>query len=175
MFNTIDNQGVKDIPYPDIHFYGVDYMSIDKREDFLEWYDTIKDQSFDLQKELEDYCISDVDILSKSVLTYRDIFLEVTKSDLIENDCGIDPFQSCLTIASICNLVYRRNFMKQKTIALIPEYGLNMGMNHSHKQLLWLKFVSVKNNINIQHCKNGGEYKVGKYFLDGYDPFKNKG
>ena len=49
MFNTIDNQGVKDIPYPDIHFYGVDYMSIDKREDFLEWYDTIKDQSFDLQ------------------------------------------------------------------------------------------------------------------------------
>ena len=93
LFNSINNQGVKDIPYPDIHFYGVDYMSIDKRENFLEWYDTI----------------------------LRDIFLEVTKSDLIENDCGIDPFQSCLTIASICNLVYRRNFMKQKTIALIPE------------------------------------------------------
>ena len=67
LFNTIDNQGVKDISYPDIHFYGVDYMSIDKREDFLEWYDTIKYQSFDLQKELEDCCISDLDILSLSI------------------------------------------------------------------------------------------------------------
>jgi hypothetical protein len=175
LFNTIDNQEMKDIPYPDQQFYGVDYMSISNREDFLIWYETTKDKLFDLQKELEEYCISDVDILSKSVLTYRDIFLEVTKSALIENDTGIDPFQSCLTIASVCNLVFRRNFMKPKTIAIIPEYGLNMGMNHSHKQLLWLKYVSINNNINIQHCKNGGEHKIGKYYLDGYDANTNTG
>jgi hypothetical protein len=65
--------------------------------------------------------------------------------------------------------------MKPKTIAIIPEYGLNMGMNHSHKQLLWLKYISINNNINIQHCKNGGEHKIGKYHLDVYDANTNTG
>jgi hypothetical protein len=63
--------------------------------------------------------------------------------------------------------------MKPKTLALIPEYGLNMGMNHSHKQLLWLKYISINNNINILHCKNGGEHKIGKYYLDGYNANTN--
>jgi hypothetical protein len=175
LFNTIANQGVKDIQYPDTNFYGVDYMSVNNRQEFLNWYESTKNNLFDLKKELEEYCISDVDILSKSVLTYRDIFLEVTKSQQIEDDNGIDPFQSCLTIASVCNLVFRRNFMKPKTIALIPEYGMNMGMNHSHKQLLWLKYISTAKNIVIKHCKNGGEFKIGKYFLDGYDPITNTG
>ncbi len=75
-----------------------------------------------LEKELEEYCISCVDILSKSVLTYRDIFLEATKSALIKNETEIDPFQSCLAIASVCYLVFRRNYMKPKTIAVKPEY-----------------------------------------------------
>ena len=144
-------------------------MTPSNRLEFLAWYEQQKNKLFDLQRELTDYCISDVDILAKSCLTYRDIFLDVTRSENIENDIGIDPFQHCLTIASVCNLVYRRNFMISKTIALIPEYGLNMGQNHSHKQLLWLKYVSTKNNIRIKHCKNGGEEKIGPYFLDGFD------
>ena len=34
--------------------------------------------------------------------------------------------------------------------------------------LQWLKFISWKNNIFIQHAKNGGEKKLGNYRLDGY-------
>ncbi len=30
-------------------------------------------------------------MLTKSCLTYREIFMEATKSDKIEYDCGIDP------------------------------------------------------------------------------------
>lgn len=35
------------------------------------------------------------------------------------------------------------------------------------KAELWLKFISNKQNIYIRHAKNGGEFKVGEYFLDG--------
>jgi hypothetical protein len=58
--------------------------------------------------------------------------------------------------------------MPEESIAVIPEYGLNLGRNHSHKHILWLKYISVKENIYIIHCKNGGEMKIGNYYLDGY-------
>ena len=131
-------------------------MSTSSRSEFFAWYELQKDKVFNLSKEITTYCISDVDILSKSCLSYRDIFLEATKCEKIIDDIGIDPFQNCLTIASVCNLVFRRNFMIENTIAVLPEYGLNMGENHSHKQLLWLKYMSSKTNTYIQHCKNGG-------------------
>jgi len=38
-------------------------------------------------------------------------------------DIGIDPFLHNVTIASFCNLLYRRNFMPQDSIAIIPENG----------------------------------------------------
>ena len=139
-------------------------MTPSNRLEFLSWFEKQKDKLFGLQ--LKDYCISDVDILAKSCLTYRDIFLDVTRSEHIENDIGdkSDPFQHCFTIASVCNLVYRRNFMKTKTIALIPEYGLNLGQNHSHKQLLWLKYISIKDNVYIKHCKKVEKKKLELIF-----------
>ena len=175
LFNTKSNQQVKNVAYPSPEFYGDKYMQSKARDDFLKWHSQQNDKNFNLQEELVKYCLSDVDILTKSCLTYRDIFMEATKSDKIENDCGIDPFMKCLTIASVCNFIYRRNFMPEKSIAIIPEYGLNLGRNHSHKQLLWLKYISVKDNIYIRHCKNGGEMKIGNYYLDGYDELSETG
>jgi hypothetical protein len=42
--------------------------------------------------------------------------MEITKTETME---GIDPFINCVTLASLCHLVFRRNFMIPKTIALI--------------------------------------------------------
>jgi hypothetical protein len=94
-----------------------------------------KNKIFDLNQELTSYCKSDVYILTKSCLIYRDLFFEVTKCSKFKDDKGIDPFFWSLNIASVCNLIYRRNFMPPKSIAIIPEYGLNLGQNHSHKQV----------------------------------------
>ena len=46
-------------------FYGPDQMHQTKRASFYEWYDEQRDVTFDLQRELEKYCISDVDILQR--------------------------------------------------------------------------------------------------------------
>tara|TARA_Y100000389_G_C17447222_1_gene512360 strand:+ start:1053 stop:2354 length:1302 start_codon:yes stop_codon:yes gene_type:complete len=40
--------------------------------------------------------------------------------------------------------------------------------NISKKQLEWLYYISITHNINIKHAKNGGEVKIGQYFVDGF-------
>jgi hypothetical protein len=87
----------------------------------------------------------------------------------------INLTEKCIGKKLVCNYIYRRTFMREKTIPIIPEYGLNLGRNHSHKQLLWLKYISVTNNTHIRHCKNGGEMKKGNYYLDGYDALTQTG
>ena len=44
-----------------MQYYDPDSMSKDRREEFLEWYELNKDSPFDFQKEMREYCISDVD------------------------------------------------------------------------------------------------------------------
>ena len=64
--------------------------------------------------------------------------------------------------------------MKSKSIALINEVGFNPTYNISTKQMLWLKYLSEKQNINIIHALNSvSEYKIGKYKVDGYDETTN--
>ena len=76
--------------------YGADLMSENDNKNFLKWYNTQKSNSFNLQEELYDYCNSDVDILSKSCLIFRELFISITKS--LNNSEGIDPFKECLTL-----------------------------------------------------------------------------
>lgn len=40
--------------------------------------------------------------------------------------------------------------------------------NVSKKQLEWLNYIAKRDNIYIQHAMNDGEFRVGKYKIDGY-------
>jgi hypothetical protein len=98
------------------------------------------------------------------VLAFRLIIIQITKTS--SQDPGLDPWKSSITIASLCHLIYRRNMMPSKSIAIIPENGF-IPNNSSIKCAQWLKFVSERDNIFIQHANNGGEYQCGPFFLDG--------
>ena len=104
-------------------------------------------------------CTSDVDILKRGVLTFRKLFIGLT---------DVDPFKKSITIASLCQLVFRTLFMKPDTIPLIQDSGFNPTQNFSHKQMIWLKFISQSQNIRIIHCMNGQEKKIGPYSIDGF-------
>ena len=54
-------------------------------------------------------------------MIFRKYCIESTKKN--SEDTGIYPFLHNVTIASFCNLLYRRNFMHQDSIAIIPENG----------------------------------------------------
>ncbi|KAJ8967425.1 hypothetical protein NQ317_001102 [Molorchus minor] len=98
---------------PAVEYYTTDGMKGD-REAFLKWYAVHKDNSFDMQRELLEYCISDVEILTAACLKFRQELMETV------NVC---PFTEACTIASTCNKVYRRNFLKPNTIGIIPRAG----------------------------------------------------
>ena len=163
-FNTPENQSYIGT-YPDQKYYEPEFFSLKKKLEFEEWYDKVKNKEFDFQKEIQEYCWSDVQLLTQGCLKFRSINIQDTK--------GVDPFRVASTIASFCNYIFRRNFLKSNSIAIIPELGYNLNQRTSIKAQLWLKFNAESKGIYIQHAKNEGEHYCGNYALDGLNE-KNK-
>ena len=166
LFNRKENQNSILDHLPDQHYYNPDGMKPEDRQKFCEWYDKHKHDHFDFQAELVKYCRSDVDILRRCCLEFRDLFMKMTSTN--ETDPGVDPFRKCITIASACNLVFRRNFLKHDTIGIIPAHGYRPIEKHSSKALAWIKYYAHVHKVEVQHARNGGERRVDNYKLDGY-------
>ena len=159
LFNKDENQNyVGPIPCQDD--YGVNFMKPAGREAFIAWHQEQVENNyvFDFRKEIIKYCRSDVDILAKCCLLYREMF---------RNETDIDPFDKALTIASYCHQVYRTNFLQKDTIPIFS-HARQLKTNQSVKAVKWLSFTAEKEDIHIQHVRNGGEKRVGNYSLDGY-------
>ena len=165
LMNTNDNQNAILQGLPDMKYYNPDGMKPDKRREFMEWYNEHKYDTFNFQEQLLAYCKSDVDILRKGCLAFRKMFMEVTSLD---DKPGVDPFDKCLTIASACNLVFRRNFLEYDSIGIIPPNGYRPQQKQSIKALKWLQYISEKDSIEIVHARNGGEKRIGPFLVDGY-------
>ena len=90
-FNKKENENyVGEIP--DHAYYDPDGMSHEGRSAFKTWYQQLKDNNFvfNFKDEILRYCRSDVDILRRCCLEFRELFRNITQ---------IDPFEKCLTIA----------------------------------------------------------------------------
>ena len=164
LLNSTQNQNYVG-PKPLSALYHPDGMSPDEKEKFLSWHSNLQENNyvFNFQDEMLKYGRSDVDILRRCCLEFRELFWSVT---------GIDPFEKCLTIASACNLVFRKNFLGEETIAILPPNGYRPH-KHSIFAYKWLSFTAKHNNVGIQDAGNSGEKRVGKYRLDGFDERSN--
>ena len=145
--------------------YNPDGMKPKARQKFLSGYSEHMNDNFNFQDELLRYCRSDVDILRRCCQQFRKIFMTITSKD---GTLGIDPFESCITIASACNWVFRTNFLSLNSIGIIPPHGYRSEDKQSVMAYQWLAFLAKQNNISIQHGRNIGEKHVGPYKLDGY-------
>ena len=162
LFNKPENQDYTG-PYPSPEFYQPQFFSPEKRDEFEKWYKTVDFTQFNFKKEFEDYCWSDVTLLTEGCLKFRRDFMEISK--MSPEDPGVDPFQTGRTLPSYCNHLFRRNYMAENSISVIEE-------NHAHrktsrKAVLYLRYIAEKNNIKIKHAKNGGEVNCAPYLLDG--------
>lgn len=99
-------------------------------------------------------------------LEFRSIIMRFTK-ELNQNKPPIDPFRVSITITSMCQYIFRRYTLRPETIANIPENGYNMNQITSKKCRICLKYLSELNNIKIAHARNGGEFKIVNYMMDG--------
>ena len=159
MFNKEENQNYVG-PIPCQNDYGVNFMKPGEREAFMAWHDeqVANNYRYDFRQEIIKYCRSDVDILRKCCLLYREMFRKET---------DIDPFNKALTIASYCQEVYRTNFLKKDTIAVFNN-DRQWRIKQSIVAVKWLSYISEKEDLYIQHVRNGGEKRVEGYSLDGY-------
>ncbi|XP_066437431.1 uncharacterized protein [Eleutherodactylus coqui] len=176
-FNTKENQNYVG-PIPDAKYYGPEYMMPDDRKEFMEWYESQKDCTFDFNAELKAYCKQDVEVLRKSCERYRDRIMDMAKKK-VRRYCTekrknvtvtycVDPFQH-ITLASVCMAIYRFKFLPKDTIAVVPSDNYHKAKKrYSTPAIQWLMYVSHSENIVIQHALRGGEKKVGNYYLDGY-------
>ena len=124
-FNTPENLDYVG-SIPDTSYYGIDETSAGDRAEFLDWYDTQRSLLFDHQRVLETYCQDDVAVLRQACRVFRRDFLQVG---------NIDVFHESVTIASACNKVLRKLFLKPDTIGLIPAGGYSATSTTGRKRL----------------------------------------
>lgn len=97
-FNILDNaEYVGKIP--PMRYFGYKSFSTEKREEFIKWWvgKRLSNYVWDNEKELKEYCISDVDILKKCMIKFRALYLDVA---------DIDPLQY-ITIAGVCMAIFK--------------------------------------------------------------------
>ena len=85
-------------------------------------------------------------------------------------------FVESITIASACNKVLRKRFLKPDTIGLIPKGGYTCNNRYSKKAQMWLIHMEHADGKNIMHCRNGREYKppeVPRISVECYCPETN--
>ena len=141
-------------PMPDRDMYDPEGMSSSRRREFDIWYDQNCHNEFDLDAELVSYCISDVDILRRASIQFRQLFIELGH---------LDPFAEAISMSSAINAVFRQNFLKPQTIGLVPTSGYNPIARQSIKARKWLRYMAETQNITIIP-----EYPIMGYIVDGY-------
>ncbi|RWS00566.1 uncharacterized protein B4U79_10504, partial [Dinothrombium tinctorium] len=159
LFNTVDKINYKG-KWPDKKFYNYQLLSPDEKKDFDFWYEKESKNEFDLERELKSYCEMDVDILSKCVMHFRDVWISITK---------LDPFTRCLTLPMAVMENFRAHYLKKGDISIVPYNGYEPERKASFMGSIWLDFISEKGNFILTR-----EVKIGPYFADGFDYAKNE-
>jgi hypothetical protein len=111
---------------------------------------------------LESYCQNDVTVLRQVCQVFRNEFMGIAKIDL---------FQESVTIASACNKVLRKLFLKPDIIDLIPTGGYTGNKNYSRKAMMWLGYREQTNGCHISHGTNGREFRLlelPNFSVDGF-------
>lgn len=131
LFNAPEYQNYRG-PLPAVHFYSPDTMFAADRKRFLSWYEKESNRSdyqFDFTAEFIRYCRTDVTVLRRACLAFRDLLLH----------CGnVCPFTEACTIASTCMRVFRKNFLLKDRIAVLPPGGYRWADKQSRKAVAWL-------------------------------------
>ena len=135
LFNTPENQSYEE-PLPPLDVYSPDSMCIKDRERFLTWYNeqSTSGCKFNFQNEIVKYCKQDVQILRLACLAFRKTFRKL----------DVDPFTECTSIASTCMRVFRKNFLKENQISIVPLCGYRWCDNQSEKAVQWLCWMEKR-------------------------------
>ena len=105
-----------------------------------------------------DYCKSDVALLKAGCEAFQQEF---------ERQAGFNPMAKCITIASACNLNWRKYHLTPNTIVVEPLGGWRGAkVNQSLKTQQWLYYQEQQipkqgaSADRIRHVRKGGEQSI---------------
>ena len=136
---------------PALDYYMPETMSPEGKQALEKWHQEQckKEVVFDFQKELVEYCESDVRLLKQGCLTFKRLF---------EAQAGFNPFDH-ITIASACNMDLRMNRMIPNSIASEPTLGWKKNhINQSNEAIEWLTWHGCTRcypNRHEKHLRHG--------------------
>jgi len=116
----------------------------------MAWYDEQNDKIFDNRRMLEQYIQDDFTVLRQACQIFRRDFMEIG---------NIEVFLEALTIASACNKMFRKKFLKSDAVGLLPPRGYSANNRYSKKALMWLLHMEQTDGCQILHERNGREYR----------------
>ncbi|XP_039313511.1 uncharacterized protein LOC120359579 [Solenopsis invicta] len=111
------------------------------------------------EQEIIRYCRNDIDILRRACVVFQKIFLERG---------GVCPFEECTTITSTCMKVFRKNFLREREIGIIPPGGYRNVDRQSRKTLQWLVWMERELGHPIIHAGRGRERLIAGSRVDDY-------
>ena len=80
-------------------------------------------------------------------------------------------FTESVTVASVCNKVLRKRFLRPNNFGPIPTGGYSCNVKQSKKALMWLVHRERTDRFNISYGRNRPEFRLPKLpslSVDGY-------
>ena len=77
LFNVPANQTYRG-NIPDKKYYGSQFFSESKKEEFDNWYENASKSVFDFRAEIDSYCLSDFKLLKEGCSAFRNVILKIT-------------------------------------------------------------------------------------------------
>ena len=112
-FNTKENFNYVG-KIPPLRYFGYNNMSEKKREELIKFWVAKRATNYKWKQfdEMKSYCISDVDILRKCCIQFRQLYIDIA---------DIDPFQYT-TIASVCMAIFKGHYIVENYNETIKSY-----------------------------------------------------
>ena len=173
-FNTRENQDYVGAPPSEEYFSPELTMDEKKYKEFKAWHKEINDAYkqggyvYNFKAEQLKYCRQDVNLLRLAGEKYRAEYI---------SKFNIDPWTEACTMASTSNLIYRRVFMEENTIGIMPPYGYRPKDQQSALGRLYLKWrdqTEFGGDLMYMSKHGEGEKRIRIKNVcakvDGYDP-----
>ncbi len=161
-FNTQDKWDYVGV-MPDKEYFHPERMKPKDSKEFHKWYGEKIENNYvwNQKEEMKNYCISDVDILRKCCIQFRQIYLDVA---------DIDPF-TYLTIASVCMAIYRywyidETFPQRDKQFEAKKKAFTNGRPQQlkgKKRELWNKYVKKYEDENYDNFMREKKIAIFKY------------
>jgi hypothetical protein len=124
-----------------------------------------KKEIYNFNKKLSEYCISDCYLLRHACETFSLVIWDIGNAN---------PFTESATIAGMCNIIFRRQYLEENKIAIIPA---NWYSWKSKQSLIAIKFLlseKLRFGIKIQNAGVAGEFRTPTGHLVDVNAILNK-